>query len=173
LLGKDWKDEILDNRDSNDRILSDIRSDLITAFASGSVSVSLQGGADPIRLRPENTAHFAFKIDLTDDSIELGEIPGRKFDCAVHAKQLKDFLAKCRVDRAGKSASPVDEDACRSWLLSLMQKNEVAHRKAPLREHAVRHYGVSKRTFDMIWRALAKSSPHSVPVGRPLKERKP
>src|SRR5205085_1767493 len=107
-------------------------------------------GTGPCRLRPEETLHFAFKIDLKRNCIVLGSFPdGRPWECHIHAQDLDAFLRKSAPTRGGQLSSDERQRQCESWLYDQLKQGK-KRKKQLIRNEAVQKFGIAKRAFDRI-----------------------
>lgn len=156
VYGPSWSDFMLDDENSKQCAL--VTKDLYKAFTSGQVRTFLDDGGDPVRLKEEAVLHFAFQIDLTENSVVLGQLPSHPFDCSVNADDLDRFLKQTNASRAGQKAKDDAEKECHSWLVELMKGDRGNRTKKTFMDEAIAQIGVSQRGFKRAWKDAIKAT---------------
>lgn len=171
LLGDEWHDAILDRDRRADSTLGEVYKDLRKVLDSTEVTVHLQDYEQRVSLDPKDLYHFATKIDLKSNTIELGRWPGEAFDCFVNAKELSDFLQRHRHTRTGTLSSDERYRQCREWLRDLMvnHPSDTKHpTKTELRAKARQRFQIGKGPFHDAWtEAIGQSGVDWDKPGRP------
>lgn len=165
----DWSASVLN--DPASQMHETIRSDLYTTFESGKVAVFFDDGRNPINLKAEHAVHFALNIDIPNDNIELGQLPGDKFACHINQEDLDKFLTKNRSSRSARAHTQKAETECLKWLEGLMRKESKKKSKEMYRNEAREKFGTGFNAFNRSWKKAIENtgSNHWSAEGRPKK----
>lgn len=150
VLGPAWDDRLLDQTPEDGSVINDIRRDLYAVVSSGKVTCVVHQGGDPRRISMEETSHPHFDIDLKENQVRLGQLPGEHWVMEINGSELSAFLES--------HSSPIKSEdkfeRCLQWLINEMRG--ARQKKDDVFARAKALFQISRNSFDRAW-AKAKT----------------
>lgn len=144
-FGPDWDAGCAQDRGSELRRVA--LKNLRLALQSGTVQALWYGDQREHPLTPIEAAGEYFRIDLTNDRINLSIFAGEPIRAAIHAEDLKAFI------RNNGETSPIAtvgaRTACRKWIIARITNGECVEPKQFLWAEARQQFTrLSRRAFE-------------------------
>lgn len=162
------EDNLSDSAIADDRECARVLGE---ALRSGSVNARIWDGEFDLVVTAEMAAGVYFTINAECGYVSIGELPGSKFELAVHSPSLLHYLRAADETNPQRKQTSEDVAKCVDWLCDEIAPGKPRQTKKDLLERARVKHNIGPRKFEVAWNeAIERMGRHDLKrPGRPRK----